>query len=368
MLAQILNLALKELIQTWRDRVLIVFLVLGPVIQFFLLAQTTGSDILHLPLAVLDEDKSSLSRQLIATLDNTPDLDLRYYPASREELDHLLDRGDARVGIVIPRRFAATLGGAGTTTVQLLADGTSYLEASTAIRVAQGTLAEMVLRGLGGSAALPGIELRSVVEYNPQLNIRMHTIPAQLSLIVLEISLVVAALSIARERELGTLEQLRMTPIRNAELLLGKGLFAVAVGFVNFLLVLAVSQTVFHLPLRGSLVDLLIVSFLFVAANAAMGLLLSVLSGSQQQALLLVFLICVLQVNVSGYLLSVNNMPQALQVFAEFSPLRHHLTSIREILIKGTPLYLLRQYALTTVGLTLAFGAAAWGLLARQRD
>lgn len=368
MLAQVLNLAQKELIQTIRDRVLVTFLILGPVLQFLLLAQVAGNAILHLSLAVLDEDKSSTSRQIIAALDNTAELDLLWYPASHEELEALLSRGEARIGLIIPPNFAADLSGGRPTSVQVLADGANYLEAATALQASQGAMIDLVSRGIGTAATPPGVELRTLNEYNPGLNMRLHTLPAQIGLIVLEISLLAGALGIARERELGTLEQIRMTPIGNGELLLGKGLFAVGIGFVNFGLVLAASVWGFALPMRGSYAELIAVSLLFVAANAAMGLLLSVISGSQQQALLLVFLLCVLQVTVSGYLLNVNNMPEAFQAVAEFSPLRHYLTSIREIMIKGTPLESLASHSIAAVALTAGYGAAAWLLLTRQTD
>lgn len=369
MLVQALNLAQKEFIQVWRDKVLMVFVVLGPIIQFVLLAQTAGGDITHLPLAVVDQDKSSTSRELVKVLDNTQELDLRFYLDDSDQISRMLDLGQARLGVVIPRRFAANLGGGVPVAVQMLADGSNYLEGSTAIRVAQGALADLVERGaLSGGGDPGGIDLRTRVEFNPQLNLKLHTIPAQMSFIVFQISLLVAALSFARERELGTLEQLRITPISQAELLAGKAILALIVGMLDFVVVFAMCLAVFQLPMRGSVGDLLALTLLFVAANVTMGLVVSVLCSSQQQALLLVFLICVLQINVSGYLLSVNNMPVGLQMLAEFSPLRHYLTGVREIMLKGTPLALLVQSAISLLLLAVAAGATAWGLLKRRGD
>ncbi len=369
MLAQALNLAQKEFIQVWRDKVLMVFVAVGPIIQFVLLAQTAGGDIQHLSLAVLDEDKTSVSRELIKVLDNTPDLDLRYYLDSAGQIVPLMDSGKASLGLVIPRRFAANLNRGMPVAVQMLADGSSYLEGGTAIRVAQGALADLIGRGaLSGGIDPGGIDLRTRVEFNPLFNIRWHTIPAQLGFIVFQISFLVASLSFARERELGTLEQLRIAPISQGELLAGKATLAMVVGMADFLVVFVICLQVFQLPMRGSFGDLLTLTFLFVAANVAMGMVVSVLCSSQQQALLMVFLICVLQVNVSGYLLSVNNMPAGLQMLAEFSPLRHYLTAVREIMLKGTSFTLLLDSATALGLLTVASGAVAWGLLKRRGD
>lgn len=368
-LHQILNLAEKEFIQVWRDKVLVVFLVFGPILQFILLAQTASSGIRHVTIAVVDMDKSKVSRQVIAALDNTPDLDVRYYLEERSSLDRLLDSGTAKLAVLIPPHFAADLSRPGGASLQLLVDGSSYLEGSTALRVAQAAIADFISRGVaGGGLDMGGIELRTMVEYNPGLNVRLHTIPAQFSFIVFQISFLVAALSVARERELGTLEQLQMTPIGQLDLLLGKAVLAAVVGMANFAAVLALSIVYFQVPMRGSLLDLAALTLLFVAANIAMGLIVSVLSGTQQQALLFVFLICVLEVNVSGYLLSVNNMPVALQFLAEFSPLRHYISIVREIMLKGATLDMLWSHAVALLLLAVGSGVVVWGLLKRRAD
>jgi ABC-2 type transport system permease protein len=374
MLGQIANLALKELLQVRRDRILMIFLVVGPVLQFLLLAQTTGSGFRHVPMGVVDQDKSSLSRQAVAALDNAGDLDLRFYGLSSAALSDLMDQGKVRLGIVFPPRFGAMLSGGETATVQLLADGSSYLEAGTALRVAQGVFADFVQRmmaeraGPGLDATRPGsgaIAIQTMIQFNPTLNVREHTNSAQISFILFQISLVVAALSIARERELGTLEQLRITPISQMEMIFGKSILAMVVSLLNFGMLFLVGLTLFQLPMRGSFLDLLALTLLFLVANVAMGMIISVLCANQQQALLFVFLACVLEVNVSGYLLSVNNMPPVLQFIAEFTPLRHYMSIVREIMLKGTTLAMLSEHAVALALQAVVSGAIVWVLMRR---
>ncbi|MDP3046277.1 MAG: ABC transporter permease [Chloroflexota bacterium] len=374
MLGQIANLALKEFLQVRRDRVLMIFLIFGPLLQFLLLAQTTGSGFRHVPMGVVDQDKSSLSRQAIAALDNAGDLDLRYYVPSSAALGELMDQGKVRLGVVFRPRFGAMLSGGETATVQVLADGTSYLEAGTALRVAQGVLADFVQKmiservgpGLGGAPEGAGaIALQTMIQFNPTLNVRLHTNSAQISFILFQISLVVAALSIARERELGTLEQLRITPIGQMEMILGKSVLAMVVSLLNFGMLFLFGLTVFQIPMRGSMLDLLVLTLLFLVANVAMGMIISVLCANQQQALLFVFLACVLEVNVSGYLLSVNNMPPAFQFIAEFTPLRHYMSIVREIMLKGATLAMLSQHAVALALQAGVSGAIVWVLLRR---
>lgn len=370
MFRQIVNLAQKEFLQIWRDRLLMISLILGPVLQFLLLGQSTSSDIRHLSMAVVDQDKSSLSRQFVTTLDNTPELNLVYYLESRDALEGMLANGQARVGVVIPPHFATTIDRGETAVVQILADSSNFIEGSTALRITQGAVADFISRTIlaGRRGPTGGIDLRTNIQFNPTLNVRLYAIPAQLGFIVFQISMLVAALSFARERELGTLEQLQITPLRQVELILGKSILAMAIGLANFLILLIVTMGVFQVPLRGSLAELCALTVIFVAANVAMGMIISVLSGNQQQALLTVFLICVLEVNVSGYLVEVQNMPAALQFLAEFSPLRHYLTIIREVMLKGTSLEMLADHAVALALLTLASGAIAWGLLQRHGE
>jgi ABC-2 type transport system permease protein len=368
MIRRIAHLARKELIQIQRDRLLMLVLLIGPVLQFYLLGQVSSSDIRLLPMAVVDQDKTSLSRQLATALDNTPELRLTYSLEDRGEMDDLLAEGKVRLGLVIQPDFAATIGRGETASILIVADSSNYIEGSTALRVAQGAVAAFTQRTLlaGRPGLTAGIQIATNVQFNPGMNVRIYTIPAQLGFVVFQISMLVAALSFARERELGTLEQLHITPLRPTELILGKALTAMLAGLANFAILMLVAVHLFGVPMRGSLLDLVLLTLVFLTANVAAGMVVSLLCRTQQQALLIFFLIAVLQVNLSGYLVSVKDMPPAFQFLAEFTPLRHYLTIIRENMLKGTGLDMLAPHAAALGAQTLGAAAGAWGLLRRR--
>lgn len=338
MIGRIWALAIKECIQLVRDRLMTGFLLLFPVAQLMLLAQATGQGIRNVPLAVVDLDRSAQSRLLARALDNTPDLAWRYQPANTSELEALLDRGEVAAGVVIPAGFGAALAaGRATLPVQLIVDGSNVVVASTAQAAAEGVLNDQVVRtatarGLAGG---PLVQLRTEVRYNPALNSRYFTIPAQMGFIIYQVTLAVASLAFARERELGTLEQLLVMPLRRFELISGKALVAWLVGGLDFLLMYWVVQRLFQVPMRGSFALLLACSLFFIAVEIGFGVVISSFARTQQQAILYVFLLAMLDVALSGYLVPVKNMPAVLRLVATASPLQHYLVLIRAIMLKG---------------------------------
>lgn len=353
MFGRIWNLIVKEFVQLSRDRLLVAFLILGPVLQLTLLTQATGKGVDHLTLAVLDLDRTRLSRQLITALDNTEELELRYYPEGMEEVRRLLDRGQASVALIIPAGFSQDLGLA-KTRVQVLADGSNSIVASVGLSAAEGVVADFA-HDLAMAYGLPEgetIDLRINVLFNPTLKTRPYTISAQLGFIVYQVTLTVAALGIARERELSTLEQLIVTPLRRFELIVGKAIPAMIVGAVDFIALFAVAVLVFHLPLEGSFVLLLGLTSLFIAAEIGWGLMISILSRSQAQAVLFVFLLAMVDMTFSGYLVQVEKMPWLLRTISNLFPFQHYLTLLRDVVFKGTGLNLLwgEISALTALG------------------
>ena len=183
-------------------------------------------------------------------------------------------------------------------------------------------------------------------------------IPGLFAFVVYQIAMVVASVTIVRERELGTLEQLAVTPVRRGELLTGKAIPAVLIGLVNFLVLLAVVVGVFNIPLRGSLALLIALSILFIVAEVCVGLLVSAVSKSQQQAVLVVFPLAMVDLALSGYLVPVESMPRGLQVLSLFSPLRHYMKILKDIMLKGADMSTLWPSALALAGLGAGRGPA----------
>jgi ABC-2 type transport system permease protein len=364
----------KEFVQLFRDRLLITFILLVPVLQLVLLAQNTSRGVQELPLAVLDLDHSAYSRRLAETLDNTETLQLRYYAMTEDELRQLVDRGTVWVATIIPYGFARDLlDPSATPVVQVIADASNTVAASSGLRAAQGALGLYVQdlaqrMGHESGSAAAGVEVRVDVRFNPALDARSYTIPAQVGFIIYQVTLTVAALGLARERELGTLEQLVVTPLGRLELVVGKAIPALVVGFANALVMLALAVWVFQVPMNGSPAVLLGMTGLFISAEIGWGLVISVLSRTQQQAILLVFVLAMIDIAFSGYLVPVDNLPAVLSGLGNLFPLRHYLTVLRSVMFRGVGLAELWPRALVMAALGVAVALVAIRSVARQLD
>jgi len=363
MWGRIANLIIKDFEQFLRDKVLIAFILLGPTLQLVMLAQGTGSDTAHLPMAVLDEDRTSASRTLIVALDNLKELDATHYLDGVEQAAPLLDRAEISVAVVIPSGFAAALSSPQErASVQVLVDGSNILGAFTAVRAAEAAIGQfgqniVVEQGellAGGNPGGPLLDLRPTTRFNPEMTHRYYLLPAQLSVIVHIVTLLVASVGIVRERETGTWEQLMVTPLRRMELIIGKATLPTLIAFVDYLAMLAIVVWVFGVPVRGSLPLLLAVTLLFIMAQLTWGLVVSAVSATQQQAILLIFMMAILNVAFSGYLVAVENMPLVMQWASNFFPIRHYLSAMRGIMLKGATLAELQPQVIALVGLGIA--------------
>lgn len=356
MISRIAALFVKELIQLQRDRKMLLLIALFPVAQLVLLAGSTGRGIADLSIAVVDQDRSAASRRLILSLDNTHELTVRYMPDAPDAFTDLIQRGQIVAALVIGRGYGANLEtGRAQPQVQLIVDGTSANVARTAEFAVEGIVNDQVntARRAQGLAAAPPLSLVTTAAYNPSLSPRLFTIPAQMGFIVYQVTLAVASLVFARERELGTLEGLLVTPLRRIELITGKAALAWLIGGLDFLIMVFVVREFFAVPLAGSFGLLLAFSLLFVAVEICYGVILSSFARTQQQAVLYVFVLAMLDIALSGYLAPVKNMPPFFAALAQASPLQHYLVAIRAIMLKGAGLDVLWRQA---VGLLLIGG------------
>lgn len=341
MLQRIANLVHKELIQFRRDWLMTIFILTLPVLQLVLLAQSTGSRISGLCAAVLDLDHSAASRQLIMALDTRRELNVCFLPHTLAETNALLDRGEAALSVVIPSDFAAKLATRGErATVMIVGDGSNSVVGRIALAGAQEAVASFsadLAREAGVHIAGPAraIELRTAIQFNPALNLRFFAISAQVGFIVYQVTLVVASVGLARERELGTLEQLMVMPMRRTELIIGKAIPALVIGMLNFAIILTVAILGFGLPMRGSFTLLFSLTMLFVMVEICYGVLISSIARTQQQAVLFVFVLAMVDMAFSGYLVRVKNLPPGLQAIAAIVPFRHYLDIIRGVMLKG---------------------------------
>jgi ABC-2 type transport system permease protein len=307
-------------------------------------------------------------------IDARQELDVCYFPATLAETHHLLDQGEAAVVAIIPVGFAADIVDISQApTVQLITDGSNSIAGRNALGGAQGAVTAFTTdlareAGLSKENSAPVIDLRTRVHYNSSLNVRFYTISAQVGFIVYQVTLVVAAIGLTRERELGTLEQLMVVPLRRVELVIGKAIPALIIGAINFLIMLAVAVFRFSVPARGSLILLFGLTVLFLAVEIGYGILISGVARTQQQAVLFVFVLAMMDMTFSGYLVRVKNLPSALQVVAQVVPFSHYLAIIRGVMLKGAGLDSLWPHAAAMLLIGLLIAVVAVRNLSRSLD
>jgi ABC-2 type transport system permease protein len=374
---RIWNLVLKEFVQLRRDWLMTTFILTLPILQLVLLAQATSSGISNLCVAVLDGDHSSASRRLVAALDNRRELDICHRPVTLADTERLLDQGEATFAVIIPTGFAAALADVSQApSVQLIADGSNDIMGGVALSAARGAVTELEidmaretgLFGKQGGKNPVSIDLRPTVRFNPTFDFRFFSVPAQVGFIIYQVTLTIASIGLARERELGTLEQLMVMPLRRIELVIGKAIPALIIGAINFLLLMAVTVFGFRVPLRGSLPLLFVLTVLFILAEIGYGIFISSVARTQQQAILFVFVLAMVDMAFSGYMVRIKNLPVAFQTISQVVPFRHYLTIIRGVMVKGAGLDVLWPHGAAMLLMGLFITAVAVRNLNRSLD
>jgi ABC-2 type transport system permease protein len=371
MTLRIRNLIVKELIQFGRDRILTLFILLAPALQLLLLAQAIERGITEQPVVILDLDRSYQSRRLITNLDNAEELRVQFQVDSPDDMGQLLDEGRARLAVVIPAGFARELSNPSSAQpIQVVADATNAIAASITMSAASGVVSRFAadLVASRGVMVPEFIDFRTNLRFNPTMDVRAYSIPAQLGFITYQVTLAVAALGLARERELGTLEQLMVTPLRRFELTVGKGVPAIAIGAGNFAVMWVISLVVFQVPMNGSPLLLAALTLLFITTEVSWGLVISAVSRTQQQAILFVFIQAMVDMTFSGFMVPVKNMPAVLQVISRFVPLQHYLSMVRGIMLKGAGLVELWPNVLALILLSLGMGLIALRSVSRRLE
>ncbi len=356
MILRIIKLIHKDLRQFTRDRLLLISVLIGPTLLLLAVASTATSDTTDLPIAVIDLNKSVASRQLIAALDNLDELAVRYYLHDANAAPRLLDRGAIFLAVIIPPTFDADLAASGVEpTIQLLADGTNISAASTTVSAAEGAIRAFSQKHAYAPNESSGVDLRHTARYNPTLKGSYYLIPVQLALTVYIVTLLMAASGIVREMERGTMEQLMVTPLQKIELIVGKAIVPLVVAALDFLTMLVIVVFYFRVPFRGSFWLFCALTLLFIGVEVGLGLTISALSASQQQAVMYVFMLAIFEIALSGYLVPVENMPRFLQFIAIFSPVQHYFTVTRGVMLKAATLMHLRGDVIALV--LLGFGS-----------
>ena len=370
MIRRILTLMWKEFIELRQNPRLFGLIIVAPIVQLTMLGYAATTDVKNVPIVVVDGDRSPISRQLIERFAASPRFRIVAEEFHPRDIDRHLERGDAWLGIVIPAGLQAAIERDETLDqrqIQILADGTDANSSGVALTYANGLIAEFAAavqaERVAQGAAPGGIEGRVRVWFNPELVSKDFMVPGVLALLLLVITANLSSMAIVRERELGTLEQLNVTPIGRWELILGKLLPYALVGFVDVLLVVSVAVFWFEVPLRGSLLTLLGGCASYLLCTLGLGLFVSTISATQQQAMMTAtFFFLVPMVYLSGFIFPIENMPRAIQWVTTIIPLRYFLVIVRGVFLKGVGLDVLwPQFAALT-----AWGVTVLGLAAMR--
>ncbi|MBI2372528.1 MAG: ABC transporter permease [Deltaproteobacteria bacterium] len=344
MRAQLVAVMRKETRQAFRDRRMAAMLLMAPLIQTTLLGFAVNLDVDEIPALVSDHDLTPLSRKLAREL--LADGTFRGL-GTTDDPEGAIASGAASVVIVLPKGLAANAASGRRSRVQILVDGSEPIPAQAAVNLAQqffrfrgAALAREALLGAqqasGAPIALPGtISLMPRVFYNPSLETTVYMVPGVAAVVLLIVTTVTTAMGIARERELGTIEQIMVTPMSPTTLLLGKTLPFAAIGLVAAGLVVGVGTNVFHVPIRGSILTLFVSLVVYLMSTLGVGVLISTIAKTQQQAILGGIFFIMPAILLSGFMSPIRNMPEWIQLITWLNPVRHFVTIMRAVLLKG---------------------------------
>ena len=345
-LRRLTAVARKEFIHVLRDRRALAIAILLPMIMLMIFGYALTLDLDRVPLAVLDQSRTPQSRELVARFEGSRYFSVVQRAASEREVEAAISRGEAMLGLVVPLDFGRRVASERKTQVQVLADGSDANTTTLALAYAetivrgysQEVLVTKVRRLTGKAPALP-MELRPRVWFNTDMESKIFIVPGLIAVIMMLITALLTSLTVAREWETGTMEQLISTPVRPPELILGKLAPYFLIGMVDMLLSVLAGRYLFDVPIRGSLVLLFAVSAVFLVGALALGIFISTLAKSQLLASQAAFVATVLPAFLlSGFMFDIGNMPRPLQVMTNIIPARHFVTILRGLYLKGTGL------------------------------
>jgi ABC-2 type transport system permease protein len=340
---RILTLLRKEFLFVFRDPRMRLVIFGLPVIQTLIFGYAVTMDVRHVRLAIVDYDNTPSSRSLIASFSGSGYFDAVLHGADREEADRLIDAAKASAALHINAGYENTLRSNQTAAVQLIVDGsdsnTARLVLNYSIAITQAYNNTLVLekteRRAGRTLPIGRIDLRSRAWFNENLESRNYFVPGVMAILVMLVSLMLTSMSVVREKESGTIEQIMVTPIRPIEFILGKCAPFAVIGLIDVALVSAVGVFWFEIPIRGEFPMLLAGAVLFLLSALGIGLFISTFSHTQQQAMMTTFLFFFPAMLLSGFIYPIANMPHSIQWLTLLNPLRHFLVIIRGVFLKG---------------------------------
>lgn len=343
MLERVRQMVIKEFIQVFRDRKTRGVIFIAPIVQLLVFGYAVSTDVRHVATAIYDRDQTVSSRELIARFLESGYFEIRSYVADDREAQRLLDRGTVRMLLRIDRGLENEIRGGRTAPVQVLLDGTDSNTAGIImsysghiIQAYSDEILHQRMTRAHGAMRWPGqVHFETRAWFNPNLESRNFYVPGVIALIVMLITLMLTSIAVVREKEMGTIEQIMVTPITRLEFILGKTVPFALIGLADVVLITIVGVLWFGVPIRGNLVWLFISVLLYLMTTLGVGLLISTIAQTQQQAMMSTFLFFSPAVLLSGFIFPIANMPPAIQWLTYLNPLRYFLVIIRGIFLKG---------------------------------
>jgi ABC-2 type transport system permease protein len=343
MIERIKHMLIKEFIQIFRDPKMKGIIFLMPIIQVLVFGYAVTTDVRNVATAVYDLDNSVESRELVSRFEKSGYFDIVEYVDTDDRAQELVDRGEVNAVIRMNKGFGSNLGGGKTSQIQIIVDGTDSntagivlnYSAKIAGRYSQNILLARFDRLRGVGAEPGGVDVQTRTWFNENLESRNFYVPGVIAIIVMLITLMLTSMAVVREKEIGTMEQIMVTPITPTEFILGKSVPFALIGFADVILITVISVFWFHVPIRGSLPLLFAATALYLMTTLGVGLLISTVSETQQQAMMSTFFFYFPAVLLSGFMFPIANMPVAIQWLTYLNPLRYFLVIIRGIFLKG---------------------------------
>jgi len=365
----------REVTSLRRDMTRLRLLIVAPLLQLLLFGYAATNDIRNVPVAICDLDMTAESRKLIAEVDASHYFVHKYSVLDPRQLEPLLLTGRAQIGLVIPRDFTTHLSYGPPAQIGLYVDGTDSNTAGIGTAYLVGLLRDHqlrwtmeTLRRMGVGANVPGAQLQSVprVWYNVDLRSVNYMVPAVFGMVLLVITINLSSLAVVRQRETGTLEQLLVTPLRTSEFLVGTVVPLGVAAMLDSGLIVLIALNWFHVPFRGSFFLLFAMAAVFLVANMSLGLVISVLSKTQQEAQIITFLLIMPSVLLSGFMFPIANMPPFVQAITHIIPFRYFLEIVRGLFLRGVGVDVLWPQMLALSGFALGLMLLAIGTMRKR--
>lgn len=364
MFERIKSMIIKEFIQVFRDKRMRAVIFIAPLLQLIVFGFAVNMDIRHVSTAFYDRSNSCESRELAAMMSSSGYFDIKYYPSAPGEVNCLIDEGKVVCAVCVNDRFAEDLKAGRTAVLQVLLDGSDSNTAGIAASYIQRLLAQYAskrgqtpfldTKKVSVPFLMP-VDLRLRVWYNPDLKSSTYNVPGVMSILIMLVCLLLTAMAVVREREIGTMEQIMVTPIKPLEFILGKTLPFAAIAFFDMFLVAVVGVNVFGVPIRGHFYVLIFGVAVYILSAIGIGLFVSTIAKTQQQAMMATFIVLLPSILLSGFAFPIENMPQWIQYVTYLNPLRYFLVIIRGVFLKANGFDILwpQFFALFALGISL---------------